>query len=308
MNEQWEQPDREAVIRDNPLLEYCQREAGNSSATGPPTVTSACVRFQPRKDPELHDLRGPGPLPLFWLRHEWQRHRPARGAQGRVRHGGVMRSSRDRISWSKESWLGETDGGKEQHCSVPIWQRGVIRPVQGPGKGPEASKAGRPSRRPQARRSRQSPRFEDCRPRASLSPLSEVCSFAPTTAEGRAWIITDCRRMNAQARRLDGEGWEHRWRSQKAWTLPGSIGALPIGLYEALDFPNIALVEGGPDLLAAFHLAWCATSTPETLALGKGIDVVGKLGVVAMLGRHPHPGGRIAPLQGQACPHLRGCR
>ena len=23
--EQWEQPDREAVIRDNPLLEYCQR-------------------------------------------------------------------------------------------------------------------------------------------------------------------------------------------------------------------------------------------------------------------------------------------
>ena len=76
-------------------------------------------------------------------------------------------------------------------------------------------------------------------------------------------------------------------RSNKAWTLPGSIGALPIGLYEAVDFPNIALVEGGPDLLAAFHLAWCATSTPETLALGKGIDVVGNLGVVAMLGGPP---------------------
>ena len=82
--------------------------------------------------------------------------------------------------------------------------------------------------------------------------------------------------------------WE-RIDSHKAWTLPGSIGALPIGLYESLAFPNTALVEGGPDLLAAFHLACCATSTPETLALGKGIDVAGKLGVVAMLGRPPIP-------------------
>ena len=68
---------------------------------------------------------------------------------------------------------------------------------------------------------------------------------------------------------------------------------MPIGLYEARDFPNIALVEGGPDLLAAFHLAWCATSTPETLAQGKGIDVIGKLGAVAMLGRHPIPEGEL---------------
>ena len=47
-------------------------------------------------------------------------------------------------------------------------------------KRPASAKAGRPSRRPHKRRSRQSPCFEDCPPRASLSPPSEVCSFAPT--------------------------------------------------------------------------------------------------------------------------------
>ena len=77
---------------------------------------------------------------------------------------------------------------------------------------------------------------------------------------------------------------------------------MPIGLREASDFPNIALVEGGPDLLAAFHLAWCATSTPETLALGKGIDVVGKLGVVAMLGSIPIPEGELRHFKGK---HVR---
>ena len=37
----------------------------------------------------------------------------------------------------------------------------------------------------------------------------------------------------------------------KAWTLPGSEAAWPIGLREASSFSAIALVEGGPDLLAS---------------------------------------------------------
>ncbi len=74
--------------------------------------------------------------------------------------------------------------------------------------------------------------------------------------EGRAWIVSDSRRRNAQARRLDGQPWA-RIGGKKAWTLPGSEAAWPIGLREASSFPAIALVEGGPDLLAAFHLAWC---------------------------------------------------
>ncbi len=74
--------------------------------------------------------------------------------------------------------------------------------------------------------------------------------------EGRAWVVSDSRRRNAQARRLDGQPWA-RIGGKKAWTLPGSEAAWPIGLREASSFPAIALVEGGPDLLAAFHLAWC---------------------------------------------------
>jgi hypothetical protein len=71
--------------------------------------------------------------------------------------------------------------------------------------------------------------------------------------EGRAYIITDSRRRNAQARRMDGKPWERI--GAKAWTLPGSEAAWPIGLREASSLSAIALVEGGPDLLSAFHLA-----------------------------------------------------
>ena len=77
------------------------------------------------------------------------------------------------------------------------------------------------------------------------------------SSEGRAWIVTDSRRRNAQARRIDGQTWKHIG-DKKAWTLPGSEAAWLIGLSEAAPFPLIFLVEGGPDLLAAFHPVWCA--------------------------------------------------
>ena len=65
-----------------------------------------------------------------------------------------------------------------------------------------------------------------------------------------SWLVTDRARVNAQARRLDGEPWEHIGGA-KAWTLPGSRAAWPIGVLEARDHPCVLLVEGGPDLLAA---------------------------------------------------------
>jgi len=68
-----------------------------------------------------------------------------------------------------------------------------------------------------------------------------------------AWIITDSERVNAQARRMDGEPWEHI--AAKAWTLPGSRAAWPLGIKEAQPFQSIALCEGGPDFLAAHYLA-----------------------------------------------------
>jgi hypothetical protein len=70
-----------------------------------------------------------------------------------------------------------------------------------------------------------------------------------------AWIITDAARVNGQARRMDGQGWNHLEGNPKAWTLPGSWASWPVGITEAKNFPAIALCEGGGDFLAAHYLA-----------------------------------------------------
>jgi hypothetical protein len=99
--------------------------------------------------------------------------------------------------------------------------------------------------------------------------------FCAESREGRAWVVSDFRRINAQARRLDGKRWAHIGNA-KSWTLPGSFASWPIGLREAQAFEKIALVEGGPDLLAAFHLIWIA-SQEENIApvamLGSSNDI-----------------------------------
>jgi hypothetical protein len=86
-----------------------------------------------------------------------------------------------------------------------------------------------------------------------------------------AWIITDQDRRNGQARRLDGLGWQSLPGTPKAKTLPGSQAAWPVGIGGARSFPYIALVEGGPDLIAALHFAWAE-------------DLESKVTPVAMLG------------------------
>ena len=64
----------------------------------------------------------------------------------------------------------------------------------------------------------------------------------------------------------------------KAWTLPGSRAGWPVGAAEACQRLRVVLVEGGPDLLAALHLAIAAGVLPD-------------VGVCAMLGA----GCRILP-------------
>ncbi len=114
------------------------------------------------------------------------------------------------------------------------------------------------------------PTSEEMRQIAELRGLSvEGISFAAErgflnsteTREGRAWVISDASRRNAQARRLDGKPWEKV--GAKAWTMPGSEASWPVGLRDASAFPAIALCEGGPDLLAAMHLAWVADALDE---------------------------------------------
>lgn len=76
--------------------------------------------------------------------------------------------------------------------------------------------------------------------------------------EGRAWVVTDQDRWAAQARRLDGQRWQRLTGQPKAWTLPGSRASWPIGFADAIRRQRIALVEGGPDALAALHHAWAS--------------------------------------------------
>ena len=104
--------------------------------------------------------------------------------------------------------------------------------------------------------------------RADLLRLSAARNLAPAaldllsergllwfydSREGRAWLITDRARRNAQARRLDGEPWA--WNGMKAWTLGGSCASWPIGLPGSEPFPAVAVCEGGPDFISCLHHA-----------------------------------------------------
>ena len=107
---------------------------------------------------------------------------------------------------------------------------------------------------------------EDFKQLASLRNISpEALTLASqrglllfaTIKDSPSWIVTDSVRLNAQARRMDGGPWTFLPDNPKAYTLPGASALWPIGIREAQDFPNVALVEGGPDLLAAFHFMLC---------------------------------------------------
>ena len=93
--------------------------------------------------------------------------------------------------------------------------------------------------------------------------------------EGRAWVLRDAAGWVAVARRMDGKGWE--WiGGAKARLIRGSRAAWPLGIQEASSFPAIALVEGGPDLLAAFHFimeAGAVESVAPVAILGAGMSI-----------------------------------
>lgn len=67
----------------------------------------------------------------------------------------------------------------------------------------------------------------------------------------RCWFILDGTMVNVQARQLDG----NKFGDLKALTLRNSKASWPIGIKAVLPHQSIALVEGGPDLLAALTLA-----------------------------------------------------
>lgn len=81
--------------------------------------------------------------------------------------------------------------------------------------------------------------------------------------EWPSWLITDGSRRNAQARRTDGQPWSGIG-GKKAKTIVGCEAGWPVGITEAATKPVIALVEGAPDLLAAWHFIWLSEQTART--------------------------------------------
>jgi hypothetical protein len=111
------------------------------------------------------------------------------------------------------------------------------------------------------------------------------------TVDGaRCWIIRSICGKNAQARRLDGQPFEDgslRLQPIKAKTLAGSIATLPVGNYHDTRWPAVALVEGGPDVLAAYASLY-------RLGLLDAVAVCGMLGA----SMRP-PFGAVATMKGR---------
>lgn len=109
-----------------------------------------------------------------------------------------------------------------------------------------------------------------------------------------AWVVTDDARWVAQFRRLDGEMYVPRASKDaakerkpfKSWT--EGTATWPIGAAEMGNRANVLLVEGGADMLAAYHFLHY---------FGRLKDVA----VCCMLGAH----GRIAEV---ALPYFKGKR
>jgi DNA primase len=74
-----------------------------------------------------------------------------------------------------------------------------------------------------------------------------------STFEGYAWVVANTELTNGQARLFGGKRWKDA-NDAKAKTLPGSFASHPI-IGQLMDHHAIALVEGGPDFVAALHHA-----------------------------------------------------
>jgi hypothetical protein len=87
----------------------------------------------------------------------------------------------------------------------------------------------------------------------------------------RSWVVVSSCKRNAQARRLDGKPFDLAGRELKAKTLPGSLAQIPVGLYFDTRFPLVVVVEGGPDVLAAY-------AAIQRLGLLDKVSICGMLG------------------------------
>ena len=96
--------------------------------------------------------------------------------------------------------------------------------------------------------------------------FGSVCGFP-------SWILSDPRRLAAEARRMDGKPFPASGNigERKAHTLKGSVKNWPVGLVVTAHPPEddapFLVVEGGPDYLAALDFA--NREKPNVLAIGQ---------------------------------------
>jgi len=110
----------------------------------------------------------------------------------------------------------------------------------------------------------------------------------------RAWIFTDDARHSAQARRLDGKGWQFTFGPKKSKSLRTDPDAPP-GLADVVahNRPVVLICEGEADGLAALLLAWAG-------------DIADKVGVVCLPGASKRlPLAVLEKLRGRRCRIIR---
>lgn len=115
-------------------------------------------------------------------------------------------------------------------------------------------------------------------------PVSKS-SGKPGSFSKCCWVVTDDARWTAQYRRLDGVPWGKEGEPQKSISAPNT--RWPVGLANLRGRKKVLLVEGGPDLLAAWDIVERYGQAEE-------------VGVVCMLGGE----NSIAP---EALELLQGC-
>lgn len=98
-----------------------------------------------------------------------------------------------------------------------------------------------------------------------------LCGAVSTLEKARVWVVASACRHNAQARRLDGKPFDLGGQKVKAKTLPGSLAQIPVGRFFDTRIPFVVIVEGGPDVLAAY-------AAIHRLGLLDSVSVCGMLG------------------------------
>lgn len=80
------------------------------------------------------------------------------------------------------------------------------------------------------------------------------CRWPQRYESHQSWCVTDSSRNVAQFRRFDGKPYQMRDREIRSWTKGSPSWPVGTAALETAEVPNVVMVEGGPDLLAAYHL------------------------------------------------------